>query len=413
MKILIYSHFFYPEVGAGSIRMQFFAKVLRESGHQVKIVTPLPNYPQGKIYSGFKKFYAKNISRDICYLPIFLSPKHSLLKRGLSYISYFFSSLIFSLFSSYKPDVIITSSPPISTSLAATFVAKLKRAKLVLDVRDIWPDIGIELGIIKSKLLIKILKTIERYILNNASYITVTAEGDQKNLEKKNIPSSKIITIYNGADTELFKPSNKGEKIRLRKKFNLPTDKMILIYFGFFNYGMNDFELLGEALSLLSRFRNKIHFIALGDGDKRNEFLNRISGKIDYSYMNILQGSDVAEILSICDLSIIPLKKINRNTGGFIPVKCFESWASGIPVLLSAINDSEIAKIFLKCSAGKLIEPGNLNVLINGITSIIESPQLEELGKMGREYVKLNFDRYREAEKMNSIVNKLSVVEKI
>ncbi|RMG79278.1 MAG: glycosyltransferase WbuB, partial [Bacteroidetes bacterium] len=122
MRILFYSHFYFPEVGAGSIRTQYFVKALKEEGHEVKVVTPKPNYPAGKKYSGFEKCCKHDKEKNIVYLPIFMPKKHSLLGRGFTYLSYFFTSFFYVLFDSFKPDIIITSSPPITTTLAAVLV---------------------------------------------------------------------------------------------------------------------------------------------------------------------------------------------------------------------------------------------------------------------------------------------------
>ncbi|MDZ7765246.1 MAG: glycosyltransferase [Melioribacteraceae bacterium] len=122
----------------------------------------------------------------------------------------------------------------------------------------------------------------------------------------------------------------------IRQKYKLPVDKKIFIYFGFFNFGMNDVDTLAEAISQLGDEHKKIHFLFIGGGAKRNQFQNTINGKVKFTFLDPMPSNEIAEILPACDLSIIPLKKIEGNTGGFIPVKCLESWASGVPVLLAS-----------------------------------------------------------------------------
>ena len=100
-------------------------------------------------------------------------------------------------------------------------------------------------------------------------------------------------------------------------------------------------------------------FIAIGDGTNRSDFLKKIESKIDYKHFPSLSNLDVAEILSASNISLIPRKKISKDTGGNIPVKCFESWAAGIPVVMSSIKNTETTEIFNRCGGGILVEPGN------------------------------------------------------
>lgn len=407
MKILVYSHFYFPEVGAASLRMQYFVNALKSAENEIKIITPLPNYPHGKIYRGFSKFFHKDDKRNIIYLPIYLPKKHSVLKRGISYLSYLLSSFFYALFSSFKPDIIITSSPPLSTAFGAAMISKIRRSKFIIDLRDIWPDIGIELGLLNKTFIINRLKQIELYMLNRASFIIVTAKGDKENLLRKGAKEIKINIIYNGADLCIFKPLNAKEICGIRAKYNLPEDKIILIYFGSFNYGMNDIELLGNVLSEMGNYREKILFVAVGNGDNKNEFLIKIKDKIEIQYYDSLNSIDLAKLIAASDISLIPRKGIKHDTGGNIPVKCFESWASDVPVLLSADKESEIARIFKECSAGMFVNPNDVQEYKNALIKMITNNDLNKLGLNGRRYVEDNFDRGKQSGKLYSLIQKL------
>lgn len=407
MKVLLYSHFYHPEVGAASTRMQYFVKSLKAAGHQVKIVTPIPNYPNNKSYAGFEDIKSPESRGDVTYLPTYISEKHSLYKRLWSYISYFFISLKYVLFSSYKPDLIISSSPPLFTPLAAMIAAKLKGAKFILDVRDIWPDIGIELGLLNKKIYIWGLRLIEKIILRSAAFITVTAEADKDNLLTKKVEENKISVLYNGADTMLFNASYNSTREKIRKEFKLPIDKQLVMFVGSFNDGMNDIKNMGIALSNFDSESNNCHFVFAGDGSNREEFFNTLNGSTSYSYLGLLEFDELSRLLSIADLNLVPRKMNKKNIGGNIPVKCFESWASGIPVLISAEKNSEIAKIFEQCEAGVLIEPNDALAFRESLEKVLKKNNLKELGKKGRELVEQNFDRTRQSDKLIEIINKV------
>ena len=405
MKILFYSHFFKPETGAASVRAEYFVKALRNAGHDVLVVSPKPNYPIGKIFDEFRdSTIIKNDKENIIYLPILFVSSHSPIGRLFSYLSYFLFSLVYLLFKKYKPDVVISSSPPIFTSLAALLYAKVKKTKFIFDVRDIWPDIGVELKILTNNIFINGLAKIEKYILNNADAVTVTAEGDKVNLENKVNSKDKIKVIYNGADTEVFKPISKDERDSIRKKYNLPLDKQIIIYFGSYNHGMNDIEILGDFLMHEKLNDKKLHFLSIGSGDNLDNLIQSIKDSISYTSILSLPMEEVAQLVAASDISIIPRKNIKKDTGGNIPVKVFESWAAGIPVLLSNIGDAEISEIFKECGSGIIVKPDNVEELVNGLTEL-QNKDLENFGLIGKEFVIENFDRKKQSEKILEIIN--------
>ena len=412
MKILVYSHFYYPEVGAASLRMQYFVNALKSAGYEIKIISPLPNYPKGKIYSGFSRYIQKDLQNNIVYLPLYVPKKHSILKRGASYLSYFISSFLYSSFSSFNPDIIITSSPPIFTAFGASIISSIKGAKLILDLRDIWPDIGIELNLLKKPVVINILKKVEHFILNKASSVIVTADGDKNNLIEKGLVESNISVIYNGADLSIFKPLNPSEINEIKIKYEIPLKKTILIYFGSFNYGMNDIELLSNVLIDMEHCRETFYFIAVGDGDNKDEFLSRIENKIDYRYFESIESTELAKLIAVSDISLIPRKELKSDTGGNTPVKCFESWASEVPILLSANKESEITKIFMECKAGKYVQPSNPLEFKTALLELMKNLQLKDLGRNGRKFVEDKFDRRVQSQKLLSIIEKLNMDKK-
>ena len=404
MKILFYSHFYSPEVGAAPTRIKYFVDALREKGFEVKVIAPKPNYPLSKIFDGFdKKFIVKNVSENVTYLPIYFVSSHSPVGRLFSYLSYFLVSFTYLLFYSYKPDVVISSSPPIFTSLAALIYSKIKRSKFIFDVRDVWPDIGIQLGILENKYFIKGLSVIEKYILKNSDKIIVTANGDKENIAKKIKNPEKCEIIFNGADTEIFKPISESESIEIRNKYNLPLNKKILVYFGSYNHGMNDIEVLGEFLVSEKVISNNIHFLSIGSGDNLNNLLKKIDNKISYTTIKSLDMNELSKLLAASDISVIPRKNIKEDTGGNIPVKCFESWAAGIPVLLSNIEDAEIADIFDKCNAGAIVKPNSVDALIDGMNKIFNK-DIELISEEGRQFVIENFDRKKQSEKLTELI---------
>lgn len=406
-NILVITHFFYPETGAASIRMQSFVSVLKSAGYNIKIIAPKPNYPQGKIYLGYEKNYIKNKSRDITYLPILFTKNSTPIGRLFSYLSYFFASVFYSLFLRFNPDVVLSSSPPLFTAFGGLLVAKFKRAKFILDIRDIWPDIGVQLGLINSKLSLSILSATERVSLNHSNHIVVTTSGDKVNLISKRVHSERVSVIYNGADVDVFTHATEKQKVMIRKKYTLPVDRKIMIYFGSYNFGMNDVEILCQSLKELSDHRKSFHFVSIGEGNLRNGFEKKIANAINYTMLPSLPINEVADIISASDFSLIPRKKIELDTGGNLPVKCFESLSAGIPFLLSVNEGDESSRIFANKNFAELIPAGDKQALKEAIEKLIQSDTTENTGSAGRKFVTENFSRKMQSKKLLDIMNSL------
>ncbi|PIQ10472.1 MAG: hypothetical protein COW71_02740, partial [Ignavibacteriales bacterium CG18_big_fil_WC_8_21_14_2_50_31_20] len=170
-----------------------------------------------------------------------------------------------------------------------------------------------------------------------------------------------------------------------------------------YNHGMNDIEILGEFLSDNRFSEQNFHFLSIGSGDNLENIINQIKNKISFTTIKSLPMEEVAKLVAATDISIIPRKNIKNDTGGNIPVKCFESWACGIPVLLSNIEDAEVSEIFKKCGAGILVEPNNVDALVNGIELLCQN-DLKEIGIKGRNFVIENYDRRMQSQKLAKII---------
>jgi glycosyltransferase involved in cell wall biosynthesis len=385
--------------------MHYFAEVLLK--YDLNIITPKPNYPKNRLIENWEEKVPSQFIGKVKYLPLIIPSNRIKLSRVLSYFTYMVNSFVYSLLKMGKSEIVICSSPPITTAFAAALFVKVSSKKIIVDIRDMWPQIGIELGILKSKFAIGLLNRMEHFILRRANKIIVTAQGDKDNLVNRNYDSNKIEIISNGADTSLFNIISDEEKGEIKKHYDIPLNKYILIYFGSFNYGMNDLDGLSESLSIIGSKREDLHFIAIGNGERKKTFVNSLKGKINFQSFDSMDIKEISKLVAASDISLIPRKNIKQDTGGNIPVKCFESWSSGIPTVLSSISDTDIQRIFNDCGCGILVEAGNAVKFAEAIEELVNSNNLTELGKKGREFVIQNFDRKKQSEKLVKIIEEL------
>ncbi|MCF8260832.1 MAG: glycosyltransferase family 4 protein [Melioribacteraceae bacterium] len=409
MKLLFLLHFFKPESCAAAIRLNYFVDQVRNSGIDYEILAPKPNYPHGRVFPGFEGGIIHDKENYVTYLPIYLPQKPSVIGRFLSYFSYSLTALFYTLYKSKNFDVIISSSPPIFTAFTAAFLSKFKKKKFILDLRDIWPDIGIELGILNNKDIIYWLKRMEKFIYNRADRIIVTADGDRKNLVEKGVQESKIELIFNGVDTAKFRPLSEEEKKLIRKDYKLPIDKKIAIYFGSLNQGMNDIELLIDVILNSANKSEEIFYVVVGDGENKTEVLSKIGHLSNNLIIENLNHTELSRLVASSDISLVPRKDIRKDTGGNIPVKLFESLAAGVPVVLSTISGTEIEKIFTEIGVGRIVKSGDPEAFREAVESLITDTESSNIGIKAGEYVKINFDRINESKKFLNIIRDLKI----
>jgi len=198
--------------------------------------------------------------------------RHIPVIRGLDQfllsVMFFFGGI-----NSGKQDVILTYSPPLPLGISAYLLGKLKKAPFIFNVQDIFPQSVIDLGLLKSKALIKISELMEKFIYKKARYITVHSEGNRENIISKNINPEKVITIYNWVDTNLIKPSTDRNNI-FRKKNGL-GEKYIVSFAGVMGFAQ-DLEVIIRCAKLLKSYKN-ILFLLIGDGIKKNGLIKKVN----------------------------------------------------------------------------------------------------------------------------------------
>lgn len=197
MHILIYSYNYYPEPIGIAPLMTELAEGLVERGHQVRVITGMPNYPQREIYDGYKgKWYVTEQKNGVTiqrsYLRIKSKPK--LIDRLLLELSFIFTSLP-QAFNGERPDLILLTVPPLLVSLPATLLGLFYKCPVVLNVQDILPEAAVRVGLMTNKLMIRFCEIIEKFAYKNATKISVIADGFRENLINKGV-SAKKNSLY-------------------------------------------------------------------------------------------------------------------------------------------------------------------------------------------------------------------------
>jgi len=383
MKLVFLTQYFPPEIGAAQTRIFELAYRLHKHGYEIYVLTTMPNYPTGKIFSEYQgkiivreKYHGLNIIRSWIY------PTKSikLLPRLLNYFSFVFSSLIVGLsLRTYKIDIIVIESPPLFLGFSGIFLSWWLKAKMIFNVADLWPDSAVEIGAITNKKIIKFAGMIERYFYRKAFAITGQSPTIVKTIKERTL-NKYVELITNGVDTELFSPDKKNNSIR--KKYNA-TDKFLIIYAGLFGAAQGLGQIL-DAASLLKNDSN-IMFLLVGDGPEKEYLVNRVNkeGLHNVKISPPVNKVEVPSILSSADLSIIALKTFIK---GAVPSKIYEVMAVGLPVIFIGYGDA--VEIINNAKAGLIVEPGDITKLVEKIHTLQHNfPLRKEMGGNGRKAV--------------------------
>lgn len=392
MRLLILSQYYPPETGAPQNRLHELAIRLKEKGVDVEVFTAMPNYPKMEIFSAYKgkKYLSEDIDGLLVHRSwIYVKNSKSIFHRLLNYFSFVFSSLFYGLKKLNTFDYILVESPPLFLGISAIILSRFKKAKMIFNVSDLWPESAEKLGLVQNKVFLGAATWLEEFCYRNAVLITGQTQGIVSNIQNR-FPAKKIYWLPNGVDLKLFNPDEIQSSWRAKEGLN--ENDLLFFYGGIIGHAQG-LEVVINAASLLKDLKH-IKFILLGDGPMKEELVG-LKNKLQVDnvrFMDPVGKKDIPEIVKAIDVALIPLKKIPLFEGA-IPSKIFENLAMKIPLLLGV--DGEARELFInQGKAGYYFEPENHADLASKIVWINEHKEnLHEMGENGREFVLQNFNR--------------------
>lgn len=355
MRVLIHTEEYLPTALACAIRMDVFASQLRELGHDVTVIA-------GSNHLGGA---AKERREGVIYAPTLKMRKKTTVMRLLSNLSYAVSS-VFCALGAGRFDVVITTSPPPLISISGWLIARLKRAKLVYDVRDIWPDVALEMGSFsEDSIFCRVFRWIAEFMYRKADLITTVSPGKVRKICGKlgENAKQKVRLISNGYDLRNDQEArNEDAVVRYGLK-----DRFTCVYIG--NVGLA--QGLESLLDIAANTKHKaVQFLIFGNGAEKEMLENRAKdlGLDQVRFCGNLPHEQVAPVLGAAKISYIPLK--NSNMRDSVPTKLYESLATGCPVLLAAVGDS--ADILAETGLGCAVSPDATEAIIEAFDALID-----------------------------------------
>lgn len=375
MHILFLSDNFPPEVNAPASRTFEHCREWVKAGHQVTVITCAPNFPQGRVYEGYKnRLWHSEFMDGIRVVRVwtYITANEGFVRRVADYMSFMVSSVLASPFVR-QADIVIGTSPQFFTACAAFAVSRMKRIPFVFELRDIWPESIKAVGAMKDSVLIAFLEKVEMFLYRKAACIISVTKSFKQVLVERGIEDSKIKIITNGADTSRFHPRPKDSGLLAHYCLQ---GKFVAGYVG--THGMaHGLETILEAAKQIQTMDGGDHcrFIFLGNGARKQNLIE-IAKSMNLKntiFIDSVPKEEVARYWSLLDVSIIHLKK-NELFTTVIPSKLFESMAMGIPVLHGVAGES--AEIVEEEGIGLTFEPENAEELAEKLVILKNDPDL-------------------------------------
>lgn len=373
--ILIITSYFPPETGAASNRIFHLAEGLQKRKYKVSVLTPLPNYPKGKIFKAYRgkfKITAEENDITIHRLWIYASISKNKVVRLFAMLSYSFSLIWYFLFHKI-PKTVIVQSPPLLVAFTCCSFLRSKKRNLILNVSDLWPIAGLELGALKKGFAYEILEKIERSNYNKANVILGQSEEIIAHV-KSLFPDKEAILYRNYPDFE---------SPEVLPAVGNPNPKIKMVYAG----------LLGIAQGILKLCQElnyeRIEFHIYGAGAEQLEIQNYIKAhpELPIIYHGELSRADLHEALLKFDLGIIPL--LNRIYGS-VPSKIFEYAKLGLPMVYFGGGEGEA--LISEFQLGWVAKAGDYADLNKTLSTLNKSTLNEVLKKRIKTSATLHFD---------------------
>ena len=393
MRILIYSYNYYPEPIGIAPLMTEMAEGLVKRGHEVRVVTAMPNYPERRIYEGYRnKLYLTEDRNGVTIQRSYVwvrGPKPGLVDRVLLDTSFMATSIV-QAFKGWKPDVIFATVPPILVSLPVTFYAWVRHCPVILNIQDIVSEAAVRVKLVRSDgMIIKTAQAVETYTYKMADRISVIAEGFTEKLIEQGIPCEKMVYIPNWVDTNFIRPLPK-ENNAFRLKYNL-QDKFVVLYSG--NIALTQgLETVIKAATLVQD-QPEIAFVIAGEADALGE-LQQVCDQ--YQAHNVLliplePREKLPEMLSGANVGLVVQKK--DVTAFNLPSKIPVLLASGCAIIASVPDAGTAKQAILKSGGGVVVSPEEPEALKNVILDLYQHPEkVQYLGQQGRKYAEEYFN---------------------
>ncbi len=396
-----------PERHPSGILWRDLAEFLAQEGCSVNIATGFPNHPEGKIFKGYKRTLSrKEVEGGVTVIRGYhlVSSSRSPVAIGFVMLSQAISYCI-SAFRINKPEVILCGAPPLVGPLISLMLGRIFRAKVIYVIADIYPDILIDLGLLKNSLSVSLARYLEQFLYQQSDHIVVLSDGFRKIMtEEKKVTPDKISVIPVWLDRQDIVHMDRNNAFR--RELNISSDKFVVLYAGGMGW-VSGSEVILEAATHLKNHRNIIFLLV--SGGKVHDHLEkeaRNKGLENLLFAPFQPRTRLSEVQATADVSLVTLASGRGKTS--VPSKILGYMAAARPVVAAVDVDCDIANIVRQSGCGLVVPPENGEKLAHAILQYYQNPEKGMIdGQKGRKYFLQQFEKNIVIKKYLDIINKL------
>ncbi|MEB2345964.1 MAG: glycosyltransferase family 4 protein [Deltaproteobacteria bacterium] len=405
MRILFVSHYFPPEVNAPANRTHEHARQWVRDGHEVTVITGVPNHPRGEIFPGYRNRLLQEERIDgirVLRTWTYVTPNEGFVRRTLNYLLFAAASVLASL-RAPRPDVVVATSPQFFVGLAGAVISRLRRRPFVLEVRDLWPDSIVQLGQLRSARAIRFLEWVETRLYRSAAGIVVNTRAFIDHISSRGVPRDRIELVYNGIDAKLFAPRPPDPELLRRHGLE---GRWLAAYIGTLGLA----HALGTILDTAEGMRDRedVAFLLIGDGADRARLEAEAArrGLTNVRFLGLRPRAEIPAWIASVDCLLVMLRDLPVFET-VIPSKVFEFCAQQRPVVVAARG--EIRRLVEEAKAGFLVDPEDAVQLADVLERIRTHPEEAALrARAGREWVDQGFQRDALASRMAEFLERIT-----
>jgi glycosyltransferase involved in cell wall biosynthesis len=411
MKILYVSQYFPPEMGAPAARVSELARHWVQSGHQVTVLTGFPNHPTGVIPPDYRWKIRRLVYREsvdnirVVRTWLFPFPNRKAHERILNYLSFCLSASLTGSFLS-QPDVIIASTPQLFVGLSGWWLGRIRKAPVILEVRDLWPDSITASGMGREgSMPIRVIRAVAGFLYRSCEHIVVVTPAFREDLVSKwDMPSEKISIVENGVETDLFTPD--GGRDTAKSALGI-QGRFVVSYIGTLGLAHGLSTVLQGAAQLQKTFPD-ILFLFIGEGADKERLVSLAQ---EQNLVNVLflpqqPRGKIPALIRASELCLVPLRKADVFKT-VIPTKLLEFMACGRPVILGV--EGQARQVLDEAQAGVFVEPENQVALVQAIIHLYQNNALRQtLGRNGRNYIIEHLSREQTAKLYTTVLEKVA-----
>lgn len=405
MHILFLSENFPPERNAAASRVYERACYWVNWGHQVTVITSVPNFPEGKVHPGYRNRWYQIEERDgirVVRVKTFVAANEGVVLRTLDFVSFLFSGFFGGLVQG-EPDAIVATSPQFFAAVAGCALAAARRRPFVFELSDLWPASITAVGAMRDNAALRMMERLELFMYRRAAKIVALTKAFKTDLVARGVPEKKVSVVINGVDTARYAPRPRDSALAAELGLE---GRFVVAYIG--THGMaHALERVLDAAELM-REEPETRFLFVGSGAAREQLARDAArrGLPNVVFVPPQPKERMPAYWSLCDLALVHLKDtpLFRTV---IPSKIFEAMAMGCPILLAA-PDGEAADIVRTTGAGVVLAPEDPPALAAAVKALHGAPaQVAELARKALAAVPL-FTREKQARDMLAAIQEVT-----